>query len=51
LLSFDNNWAGLEAFKQDLEHIFTIEKNAFKCNIAMAYTLYRTVYIKNDKGY
>ena len=44
-------WSGLEAFKKDIEHIFTNEKNAFKCNVAMAYTLYRPVYKENEKGF
>ena len=49
--SYYFRWTGLEAFKQDMEHIFTNEKNAFKCNVAMAYTLYRPVYKTNEKGY
>jgi len=49
--SYFFKWSGLEAFKKDIEYIFTTEKNAFKCNIAMAYTLYRPVFKKNEKGY
>ncbi len=30
-------WAGLEAFKKDMEGVFNTEKNAFKCTVSMVY--------------
>ena len=42
--SYYFKWAGLEAFKQDIEKKFNTEKNAFKCNIAMSYVLYKNIY-------
>ncbi len=44
--SYYFRWAGLEAFRQDIEYIFYNKSNAFKCNVAMAYTLYRIIYKK-----
>ena len=38
--SYYFKWAGLEAFKQDMEGIFNTEQNSFKCNIAMSYVIY-----------
>ena len=49
--SYYFRWSGLEAFKQDLEKIFIAEKNAFKCNIAMAFVIYRPIYEKDENGY
>ena len=49
--SYYFKWAGLEAFKKDIETIFIAEKNAFKCNIAMAFVLYTPVYEKDENGY
>ena len=49
--SYYFKWAGLEAFKNDIEKIFTTEKNAFKCNVAMAFVLYTPVYEKDENGY
>ena len=46
--SYYFSWSGLEAFKKDLEHIFINEKNAFKCNISMAYILYKNIYEDDD---
>ena len=40
--SYYFKWAGLEAFKQDMEGIFNTEKNAFKCNVAMSYDIKKT---------
>ena len=38
--SYYFKWAGLEAFKKDIETISIAEKNAFKCNIAMAFVCF-----------
>jgi hypothetical protein len=46
--SYYFKWSGLEAFKKDIEYIFTTEKNAFKCNISLAYILYTYIYEDND---
>ena len=48
--SYYFKWAGLEAFKQDMEGIFNTEKNAFKCNVAMSYVIYKPLYEKDEKG-
>ena len=49
--SYYFKWAGVEAFKKDIGTIFLAEKNAFKCNIAIAYVLYKPVYEKDTDGY
>jgi hypothetical protein len=50
--SYYFTWSGLEAFKKDMEHIYINEKNAFKCNISMAYILYAPYneYYRNEKN-
>ena len=42
------SWKGLESFKNSMEEVFIKEKNAFKCNVAMSYILYKE--IKNQDG-
>ena len=48
--SYYFKWSGLEAFKQDIDGIFNTEKNAFKCNVAMSYVLYKPIHDKDEKG-
>ncbi len=48
--SYYLKWAGLEAFKKDMEGIFN--KNAFKCNVSLAYIIYKTHYnYDNDHNF
>ena len=48
--SYYFKWSGLEAFKQDIDGIFNTEKNAFKCNVAMSYVIYKPIYEKDEYG-